>query len=242
MTVNDVHTWTAYKEWVNKKAHEGKKFFYRGQMDAAWQLKTTFHRAVENKNITMDDYLKKIVEDMRYHVSSHLNEIIDTSNKNEFATFLALLRHHGFPTPLLDWTMSPYIAAYFAFRDVNRLNPLGRKTRVFVFDFESWRKAYSQPDDLKSVSPYVSVLRPFAKYNPRQITQNCVYTITNVPDVQAHILRLTKNVDFLYQFNFSSDIKDEVMSELDLMGISEMNLYPGLDGLCRTMKRKYFEL
>jgi hypothetical protein len=31
------------------------------------------------------------------------------------ATYLAHLRHCGFPSPLLDWSKSPYVAAYFAF-------------------------------------------------------------------------------------------------------------------------------
>jgi hypothetical protein len=39
----------------------------------------------------------------------------DPNQKVLAYSYMAHLRHNGFPSPLLDWTRSPYVAAFFAF-------------------------------------------------------------------------------------------------------------------------------
>ncbi|MGH6935370.1 MAG: FRG domain-containing protein, partial [Methylocella sp.] len=44
-------------------------------------------------------------------------------------SYLAHLRHHRFPSPLLDWSCSPYVAAYFAFAHAR----LSKYVAIYVF-------------------------------------------------------------------------------------------------------------
>jgi len=76
------------------------------------------------KGICLSDYYTtmKIAHE---HVATCTGSKWDLSTRAHFGDFelpayefMAYLRHNGFPSPLLDWTRSPYVAAYFAFRDM----------------------------------------------------------------------------------------------------------------------------
>lgn len=235
--------WEDFKAAITRLVEEKIGLYYRGQRQDSWILETTFHRKAEALGITINDYLTIIVPEVRRHVCAWTNERINTSDPEENGAFFALLQHHGFPTPLLDWTLSPYIAAYFAFREVDDKNPQTDNVKIYAFDASQWRAKYAQPMDLiKDTAPFVSVFLPLARFNPRLIPQRGAYTLSNVKNIGAHIKAAEEKAKTKYLYEMLIPVREKqiVMRELDLMGINEMTLFPGLDGICNTMKHQFF--
>ena len=109
-------------------------YLFRGQPDSTWRLTSTLERFT-NTLLTLEEYYRILcatkpqVEtftaakwDQVPSLADYLKEIGDEQllppGRFPAYEYFAYLRHHGFPSPLLDWTRSPYVAAYFAFRDV----------------------------------------------------------------------------------------------------------------------------
>jgi len=243
--MTDIMTWKNYKDWVSELAKSKRNYYCRGHADEKWKLQTTFHRETVRSAITLPEYLNTIIPEVHFHISAVLNEIIDLSKKEEFGAFLALIQHHGFPTPLLDWTLSPYIAAYFAFKEVNDQYPVSDYVKIYLFDYVEWTRSYEQPLDLRDMNiKYVSIVRPYARFNPRIVPQQSAFTVTNVDDMELHILSLSTSAKktFLYTARISVKEKPHIFRELNLMGINEMTLFPGIGGICRALKSQFFSV
>lgn len=239
----DAMSWNDYKNWVGALATTKKNFYCRGHANDAWKLQTSFHRDAGRNGVTLLQYLDTILPEVHYHISAVRDEIIDLRKEEEFGAFLALIQHHGFPTPLLDWTLSPYIAAYFAFKEVDDNFPGCDNVKIYVFDYLEWTTSFQQVLNLRDTNvQYVSVLRPYARFNPRIVPQQGAFTVTNVDDMEAYILSRSTEVGktFLYTALLSVKDKPNVLRELNLMGINEMTLFPSIDGICRAMKSQFF--
>jgi hypothetical protein len=163
----------------------------------------------------------------------------------DYAAFLSLVQHHGYPTPVLDWTQSPFVAAYFAFRDLRRNNVVAdQKVRILILDARTWTAHHERGGSLMPGFLHMTVLEPLATNNPRALPQQSLSTVTNIDDLESYISARGKNsgVSYLTAIDIPADQRKMVMQDLALMGITAGSLFPGMDGACLQLKERFFDL
>jgi len=229
-----------------------KPLLFRGQKNAEWGLKTTLERNL-TAPISIQHYYYLAAKHSK-EIESYLNSDwnvpynVDLSQMNRgwssnlpHLEYLIYLRHHGFPSPLLDWTESVNIAAYFAFID--------SETDVAIYCFNE------MPENLKHYhgGPYIGTIGPNIKTDIRHHRQKAHYTFGattdneemlffhNHEDVIDHPIP-ESNQDVLHKFILPKSLKQEVLRYLNDHNITHYTLFGGEDALIKSITTKVFDL
>ncbi len=230
-------SWEEFKSYISSISKFS--YLFRGQQKP-WSLCTSFHRRGRYR---MSEFTSKDVRKLHQRLSAITSHFFDLTVPDQNGAFFNLLQHHGYPTPLLDWSHSPYVAAFFAFRD----RPIGydgdEVVRVYIFNNQEWQKRYRQIQNLDPPFPHLSVMEFIAIDNPRLVPQQSVTTVTNLHDIEAYVLEKESEtgVRFLDAIDIPAKEREIAMRDLRFMGITAGSMFPSIDGVCEEMRERNFD-
>lgn len=231
-----VRSWAAFKEYA--LTLDPDRYVFRGQENSTWRLRTFFHRS---GRASLFKFVNQDIHQLHAHLSSLTVHHFNLKDDVEYAAFCSLVQHHGYPTPLLDWTRSPFIAAYFAFR---KALAVGAFARIFVLDQREWAKDIPRSQLVSAALPHFSFLNPLAINNPRMVPQQALSTVANVNDIEGFIAFNERNNSktYLEVIDLPLSERPQIMQELNLMGITAGAMFPGLDGACEQLRERNFNI
>ncbi|MBB3835935.1 hypothetical protein FHR55_004199 [Xanthomonas arboricola] len=123
----------ALKTECGARSSDGDRYvspiLFRGQSRAEWKLETTLER-FGKKDLSLDEYARYLAK-VKPGIEAYTDRLFEFNLRNQKVPgstfplsqisllagqyeFMVYLRHHGFPTPLLDWSRSLYVALFFA--------------------------------------------------------------------------------------------------------------------------------
>ena len=106
-----------------------KALWYRGQGDASWELTPSRWRK---------EYAEENEAEMRLEFESVGRQLVPSDSQRDKWGWYFLMRHYGAPSRLLDWTINPLVALYFA---VKSSEP-GVDAAVWVIDPWKWNRVH----------------------------------------------------------------------------------------------------
>lgn len=233
----EIATWSDFTTYCSRLPERSRVF--RGQNTGA-RLRTAFHRRGRSN---LFRFMNQDMKGAYRALSGKTRHRFDEGVPDENAAFMNLLQHHGFPTPMLDWTESPFIAAYFAFHHRRHAKEdQDEKVRILCFDAEAWQRDLRAYPFLIGVGPHVTVLMPLAIENPRASPQQALSMITNIDDIERYIreLEASKGTVYLQAIELPYGERSEALKDLAMMGITQGTLFPGIDGTCEDLRDRYF--
>lgn len=255
-----IHNWDELQKavfddvWDPRLMRYRDSRIYRGAADERWDLIPSLNRVCAH-DLSLESHVFRQFRKYGY---------TELAGYSGFWSLLPVAQHHGLPTRLLDWTYSPMVAAHFATENTNYYDRDGviwcldvkafkqympntlqsrlDKADSSIFTIGMLEKLIPNFEAMKALSedPYAIFFEPSSMID-RIVNQYALFSVVSDSSVLLSEL-IERNETECRKIIIPKNVKLEIRDKLDYINISERMIYPGLDGVCRWITRRYAAL
>jgi hypothetical protein len=252
--------YTIFTDLENRRKDTGLHVsppLFRGHAKESWKLETTLER-FSKIEYSIEDYFDILLA-VEPAVASFTSKPWKLSWDQKVVyhhapgpppgyDFMVYLRHHGFPSPLLDWSRSPYVAAFFAFQP-------HLEEEINNIAIYSYIEYYGSSKEGSQDQAQINALGPYIHTHKRHFIQQCEYTICKkfVIDIDRlesncyycnHEEAFQRNEikqDILTKYLIPKTERAKILSKLDFMNINAFSLFANEESLMATLAYQEIE-
>jgi hypothetical protein len=259
-----VLSWRSFFNYVHKEMLDYQTYIWRGQRCDNWPLESTLDRLRKKAKVRKRrsfNFTQQHLDQFKYAVRGRRGPNpprLETDND-----WWALGQHYGLATPLLDWTNSPFVAAYFAFIGVGEKQSKSRavyalhkptiekKVKELLRNAEEKRK--KEKEEIESgkkkagllylygldmpIRPEVEFIKPLSDENQRLVNQGGLFSrFPANTDIQSWVQANFKDDGkgyTLIKIYIPNKDREECLKSLNRMNINHLTLFPDLYGASR---------
>ena len=266
VVVEKADSWDSFLRWIDEL---GGYWCFRGQQEASWGLDTSLDRGVRREKFSPHssslNHLdrKTGMQDLLYRFQQYAHTYLPHVPRTlDLSSWYALMQHYGAPTPLLDWTESPYVGLYFAMEN----KASGNHSAIWAIDsdwLQTRGREMLQQKNIQSTSsessptelaeetnrllrgteaPVILRINP-SMSNPRLFAQRGLFLCKLIEQASVSQLLMTMvmyptltDTPVIRKLEVVSGLRIKFLKQLRAMNIHRASLFPGLDGLGLSLK------